>query len=350
MALKLEAQIGLDGAGFQAGMNRVMGAVGSLKTALASAFTAGAVASATRSLIRFASEIKDTATRLGMTTTEVQELSFAADQSGSTMAKFAVGLDFLARQMESAAEEGGDAAEALLRLGASWEDIRSQNPAQVAAAIGKALQTTNITSQVSADLTTAMGRAGTKLIPVLKELEENIAKVRAQGSIVSPESIDNVERMGDKIDALKNKIKSFEVEAIGSRISLFDGEWLAGVDEGYWEGKIRMSQLHKMFTDRSRKKGKMMDQPPMPTAEQMKALRPAGASNNLPWMTQGPPASPPTMGSSDGLVSVGNFLGSNRASILTAAEKTNKLLTLTNQHLADIKKSLTGSETGFPPT
>jgi hypothetical protein len=325
VALKLQAEIGLDGTGFRTGMQKIQTSVNQLKTAFGTAFTVGALTSATRSIINFASEIKDTATRLQVSTDFIQELRFAAQQSGSGLSVATLALEKMGVQMQNAIENGGDAMQAFNRLGVSFAELKNNSPEDVFRLIGRNLQTMERSLETNSAVIQVFGRGGGRLVTVLKELAENSQKFKDTQPLVTEESINNIERLGDRVDGLRNKLKALAAEEIGSRISLFDGEWLAGTDEEYWNGKIRMQQLEALYRQRKMERG-LLDPGavlgPNATAEQLEQLR------GGPLVTNAKPEKISTsfVRESDSLTRVGNFLGGAQSSLPKIAERANQIL------------------------
>lgn len=82
MALNLQATIGLDGSGFEAGIHKV---TESLKEVALSAFGIYSIEQALSKTIEKADRLADTAQRLGIGLTALQEFQFAAEQTGASV-------------------------------------------------------------------------------------------------------------------------------------------------------------------------------------------------------------------------------------------------------------------------
>src|SRR6266705_3835645 len=111
--------------------------------------------------------LKDTAERLGVTTDQVQALNYAAQEAGSDLEHVANGLDKLAKAKETVLE-GGAAGEKLVQVfsdfGISIEQIRSASPIELFEAIGQSIDKTGVSSKVTADSLSLMGKSGSHLI------------------------------------------------------------------------------------------------------------------------------------------------------------------------------------------
>lgn len=198
--LKLEGELTLDGSGFERTMDKASEKVhefgteqlGSIKGMFAEAFAVGAIIEGTRRAIEFGEQIKNTATRLGVSTTAAQEFDFAAKQTGIDLDHVATGLDKLAKAL-TAIDEGSEGAakmeNAFKRLGISVEEIKGKTPEEVFKIIGEKMEGMTITAGVTTSMMELFGKSGAKLIPMLKDMNENISKVRENGMILGPEDI-----------------------------------------------------------------------------------------------------------------------------------------------------------------
>lgn len=89
--MDLRVFLKLDGSGFTQGLTRVRQAVGhfssGLKSQIAGAFTVGAITYGIKRMLDFSDTIEETAQRIGVGTTALQEWTFAAKQAGVTTEK-----------------------------------------------------------------------------------------------------------------------------------------------------------------------------------------------------------------------------------------------------------------------
>lgn len=114
MSLKLLAELGLDGSGFEAGIRRAEGqarkfsgeTLGELKGQLASAFTVGAVIEFGKRIGENITRIKDMSEQFHLTTDQVQLIDIAAKKSGQSVEDIGKALEHLAKAREAAL--GGD--------------------------------------------------------------------------------------------------------------------------------------------------------------------------------------------------------------------------------------------------
>src|SRR6185369_687437 len=85
MGLELKGSVSLDGSGWEAGLNKIEHATNHIKNVIASAFGVAAIEEAIRRTVEYGSKITDTSRRVGVSIEALQELGFAAKQSGSDL-------------------------------------------------------------------------------------------------------------------------------------------------------------------------------------------------------------------------------------------------------------------------
>src|SRR5688572_467743 len=108
--LTLKAFLGLDGSGYAIGLKRAESQAKSfakdIKREFAQAFGVAAITAYSAKLVNMADNITDTAERLDMGTKSLQEWTYAAQKSGSSIERVTSFLESLARARERAL--GGD--------------------------------------------------------------------------------------------------------------------------------------------------------------------------------------------------------------------------------------------------
>lgn len=212
---RVEGEMNLDGSKWAAGLSQAERATGQFASnvgaKLAGIFSAGAIAAYGRELIRWGSEINDTAIRLGVSAERVQELSFAAKQSSSDIGEMAQGMTKLQDAIEKI--RSGEGADKLLKafaaVGVSAADLARLKPDELLNKISTNLAETGINSEKTAALLDIFGKAGGKLVAVLTELNAKIAEFHKEGLGVTDEEIKSLDDAGDALDKLWLKLKVF---------------------------------------------------------------------------------------------------------------------------------------------
>src|SRR5262245_57657325 len=134
MAVKLfslVAALGLDGKGFQRGLDKAGKTAdqfaGDLKSKLTGAFTAGAVVAYVRHVAQAVGRVKDLSEQFSVTTDEVQKLDAAAKQSGQTFEDMGTAIEKVGAARKDAAEGNEELRATFSKFGVSLEQLN--NPA-----------------------------------------------------------------------------------------------------------------------------------------------------------------------------------------------------------------------------
>jgi hypothetical protein len=171
---------------------------------------------------QFAEELDtldDLSAQTGIATTQLQELGFAAELSGSSAAEMNSALTLLQKSLGKTSEAAGPQAEALKKLGIATEDAAGA-PRRLKDVLPEIFgQFGTLTSEadearVATDL---FGRAGVRLIPTLRRgsagLKEISADLAEFGGVVGEDTIkqagefrDNIARMDRAFFALKGNL------------------------------------------------------------------------------------------------------------------------------------------------
>lgn len=208
MALNLTARLGLDGRAYEAGLSRAkrsaMRVGGAIKGHLAAAFGIGALVAITKNAAEFADKINDLARKTGVSTTKLQELNFAAVQSGTTIDN--VTNSFLKIQDAQGKAMIGTKTyvEAFQRLGLSMTDVAQLSAVQIFEHLANRFQKAGASAQDLSDTFLVMGRAGKENIRLLTEgLAEMQKAAHESGAIIDKETIQHIADMKDEWAAFK---------------------------------------------------------------------------------------------------------------------------------------------------
>lgn len=215
----------MDGSEFDAGAEKIeeraahMGEhiMEEFKGMLAGAFAIEGVREAIMGAIEFGEQIKNTATRLGVSTTAAQEFSFAAKQTGIDLDQVSGGMDRLAKgltAMEDGTAAGGKIVEAFHRLGIEAAELKGKSPEEVMRLLGERMEHLTVTGEVTASMLEIFGRSGAKLIPMLKDLGENVEAAHDKGLILDPAAVLALDEAAKTIDQLTLKTKVWAAEGV----------------------------------------------------------------------------------------------------------------------------------------
>jgi hypothetical protein len=379
MSLKLLAEIGIDGTGFESGLRRASAyASGQFKTALAGAFSVGAVTALTRKTLEYAGTINDLSARLGVSTDFLQEFRFVARQTGTDLDKLTVFMEkFNDARAEalSGSAQGKKMMQAFSAFGIGATDLAGGRAEDlITNKIAKAFETGD-PQKLIGPLRDIGGRSAGELIAGFSEgFAAGRQKARESGAVLTNDVVQQLDEIGDQFAIL------------GTRLLVEWGQIMLGMLG--WIQKLRGSvgvtaaglgaatatwnkrELAAFFLSLGlvRPKDKPLNMQAAADAEAAafnefkkeldaaKAAREQRRSIRERTQFSEPSIAPPDankrrfLGEPDSLTRVGNFLGSSQVSIVQIGEKTNALLTMTNLHLAEIKRKLvaTGEITTYP--
>lgn len=177
-----------------------------LAAAGAAVVLAGALTAMTLATAKQGDEAAKMGAQIGATAEEVQELTFAVEQSGASQADLKTALRTQARTAAEAAEGTGAAADAYRRLGVNAADATGKQKPQVALLQELATKFKGLTNdgEAAALAQDVFGRAGTTLLPFLRQGAEGIEAMRQEardlGFVLSAESTVAAEELTDSLN------------------------------------------------------------------------------------------------------------------------------------------------------
>ena len=264
------------------GLSENLAGLGALTLApLAGTFAAAAAAvkGSIASTVEYASGVDDMAQSLGFAgeelsnfRTQLQEYRYAAQLSGASAEQMDSALAMLNRNLANAAAGKNEKLSELLKyLGISLKDANGQmrNAADLMPELADAMAAQTNSTQKAYIATTAFGRAGQALIPLLQSGSDNLADLAAEarryGAVMGPEQIEQAAAMGDSFDhmgyavqGLKNSIGSELIPVVKPLLddmSLWiadNREWIAteiGDEVKDFAGALREIDLKELVKD-----------------------------------------------------------------------------------------------------
>jgi len=186
--------------------NAVVGGLSTMN--IAAIGVAGAFLGMVHSVAAAGDAIANTAEKLGVSTTALQELKFAADQSDVTFDALATGLKFVSKNAAEAASGSEEAAKSFAGIA-----IRNAN-GQLKTADELLLSVTDRFTEIKdpikqTDLAIKLfGRSGTELIPMLKQgrkgIEEFISDAYDLGVVLDKDVIEASDRFDRQLKRLRD--------------------------------------------------------------------------------------------------------------------------------------------------
>lgn len=178
----------------------------------------GAASRVVTGAANYGSGIQDAADRTGMTAEAVQELGFAAAQSGASIESLETGIKMMQKALATGSDGVGDT---LAQIGVSLADIRGLSPDQQFMAIAQAISGIQDPAERTRLAMALFGRSGAELIPLLNQgsagIEQLREKARALGLVLSASEVAALEQFGDELDVL---YKQFEILTVKVGIAL----------------------------------------------------------------------------------------------------------------------------------
>lgn len=359
----LKVLLDLDGTRFFSGLTAARQGVqrfgkhafGELQHQIAAAFTIGAITEFGRRTMDYADNIDKMSTRIGIAADKLQEFKYAATQSGASMEQLVGFVEYLSR----AAADPKNAAffnrtgvsrtgtpEEMLRGVAGW--ARGRSSAEVASELGTIMD---------------FRKVGAMINFLQSDLEVLGKQARNAGAVMDESTVKALSRLSDQMEVVSQilftQFGPAILEAGKAALRAFSG--VKGAS-GWWgartanisasdvlkalvsdAGKVMLYQkwkqgedmgLAKEADDNLKKQGDAMDA----MIKRLLAYEKFTPPNIKEMQAKGSQL----RGSSDPLLSVGNFLGSRR-DIATIAAETNKLLTTSNQLLSRIAEAVSSN-------
>lgn len=177
-----------------------------------------AVADTFKDTIKYADSLADLSAKSGMTTTGLQKLAFATEQSGVSLESVTQASTKL-----GAALVAGDKSVVggLTKLGLSVGELRNLQPDQLFVKVADAIGKIPDPMERARRAQEIFGKQGLELLPALTgEMAKTVAEAEKLGIIISPEVIANAAKLADQFDILALQGRAFVAEALAPMVPL----------------------------------------------------------------------------------------------------------------------------------
>jgi hypothetical protein len=177
-------------------MSSLSGIAAKAGAALAGAFTVGAVLNFAKDVIDLGGEINDLSQRTGIGTDAIQELKFAAEQTGATLDTMTGAIE----QMGNRLTEGKvGTVDAVRSLGLSLDDLRSRKPEDAFTLIADAISEVPEPMRQTQLAMELLGKSGTEILPAIKSgMSDLRQEARDLGQVMSKDAVQGLDTLGDK--------------------------------------------------------------------------------------------------------------------------------------------------------
>ncbi len=198
------AEIGLDGSGFERGLNRIGREAGaSVRNLAVQAFGIYGVEQAIAKTVETADELVNTSKRLDVTVEQLQLLRQAAKEGGTEMDTLASAFEKLDIARAKALSGDKTAIAAFAKLGVSQAQLTTQTAATIfTGSLSNAAKSNNVESLAPA-FREVLGKGFGELLPVLKtDFDDLGSKMHKLGNIMDAETAVKLKAMSDQFEIL----------------------------------------------------------------------------------------------------------------------------------------------------
>jgi hypothetical protein len=212
------------------------------KMAAAGAAIGAPLIAATKRFADAGGDLLDMSQRTGISTEALQELGYAAGQTGTDLETVEAASRKLSRTIVEAAGGSKSAQAALEALGVPLELLAGLDPEGQFRAVGQALANVANPAERAALTMEVFGRSGTALLPMLSDgvrgLDQFAAKAHELGAVMSAEDVEAADAFGDALDDLTTAGDG-AIKTIGAALApalQTAAEWLtqAAIAAGEW--------------------------------------------------------------------------------------------------------------------
>lgn len=209
----LIAKLGLDGTNFESGLKRsqsmAKGVGKEVTGTLAAMFAVDKIAQFGLSIIDAAGQINDLSTRLGVSAEFLQEMQFAAKQSGASIEDVAGAVEKLSVARMKALSGDQKTIENFEKMGVSMDSIRRLGSEDLFKALGEPFSAGIDPQKLIAPFKELAGRGAGALIPAMVQgLTDSAQQARDLGIVIDTEVIDALDDVADRMDTLKAVLMS----------------------------------------------------------------------------------------------------------------------------------------------
>lgn len=214
------------------GFTSFLGQANGLLAAFGVSLSVGAVIGFGKELLRMGDEIQRVADRTGLTTKEVQELSYVASQSGNSIDEMTSAIGQLQNRLVSGDKS---AVQAVKALGINLDQLMAASPADQIEMIATAFGKISDPAQKAAASYDLFGKSGVTLIPTLTS---NFAALRKEAPVMSDATVKSLDQAGDALARFGVQIKVWAAEAYN-----FAGQGFDALTKAAFNAIAKMREL-----------------------------------------------------------------------------------------------------------
>ena len=178
------------------------------------------LALAVRTFAKVGDELDKTAARTGIAVDSLTQFGFAAEQTGSDLATFEKGVQRLSRSIFDASRNQATAVDAFAKIGLTFADLAALSPEEQFLKVSAGLRQIESASERSAIAQQLLGRAGTRLLPLIALQTEELEALREQsdelGRTFGRDTATKAAALTDAFNRLTKAVQAFAVNVGGS--------------------------------------------------------------------------------------------------------------------------------------
>ena len=171
------------------------------------------IAAATKLFADFGSTVKDTSDRTGISAQSISELGYAAEQSGTDLATVEGSTRKMQKGIAGAVGGSKSMSAAFDSIGLSAKSLAQLSPEQQFVSVAKAVGSIANPTIRAAKAMEIFGKSGTKLLPMIKDMDELRQEARDLGISITDIDATNAEALGDSFSKFARVI-----QGIGNQI------------------------------------------------------------------------------------------------------------------------------------
>jgi hypothetical protein len=162
---------------------------------LAGAFAVDAIVSMAKEVIDLGGDIADLSARTGIGTDAIQELKYAAEQTGASLDTVTGAIEQMGNRLT---EGGGGTLQAVKSLGLSFDDLRKMRPEDAFTAIADAIKEVPDPMRQTQLAMELFGKSGAELLPAIKSGMSDLREgARDLGHVLSEDAVEGLDTLGD---------------------------------------------------------------------------------------------------------------------------------------------------------
>lgn len=254
MTTRLETSFARIGSGLKGGVAGMFTGVGAAATA---ALAPIALLNKALETIDIASHLVDTADRIGLSTTALQELGFGFAQAGVEQSEFETGMEQFSKRIGEAATKGGRLADILKANGIAIRDSNGQIRAseQLLGSYAELIRNAASEQEKMLLVTEAFGRGGGAMLVGLNDGAQGILNMKKAaedaGGVIDEQLLRRAEEMGDRWDAAWRRF------TVSSQSAILTA--LEGMDD--LNGRMREFLLNRQAAEMGNLAGSLVGKP-----------------------------------------------------------------------------------------